>query len=290
MIEKIARGALGPDYAGAARRRTGAPPPAARRAGALALRLLALALAGLLVVTAAGRQTGRAPEQARARAALAADVAATRAETRQLAGRLADLRRETAAARARDVADRAGLAEAHARIGRLAPAAGQAAVRGPGVRVRMADPPATAGPAGGSGQPRAPQPPDPARIHDHDVAELVNVLWAAGAEAVAVGGVRLTATTAIRSAGTTILVGFRPLDSPYVVEAIGDPARLAGALASSPAVARMRAALASAGGGLGVSGPRELALAPAPASAPRRQGPKAGGAAASRSDVGGVRR
>jgi uncharacterized protein YlxW (UPF0749 family) len=275
VIEQIACGGLDPAYADAASRRAGAPEPApaARRVGALALRLLALALVGLLVATAALRQAGRAPEQARARAALAADVAATRAETRRQRGRIAELRRETAAARAREVADEAALAEAGTRIARLAPAAGWAAVRGPGVRVRMADPPAGPAAAGeASGQTRPRKAPDPARVRDHDVAELVNVLWAAGAEAVAVGGVRLTAVAAIRSVGTTILVGFRPLDSPYVVEAIGDPARLSGALASSPAVVRLRAALAGAGGGLDASEPRELVLAPAPAGAPRRAG------------------
>ena len=55
---------------------------------------------------------------------------------------------------------------------------------------------------------------------------MVNGLWAAGAEAVAVNGQRLTALSAIRSAGDAILVDYRPLTRPYVVVAIGDPRTL----------------------------------------------------------------
>jgi uncharacterized protein YlxW (UPF0749 family) len=51
----------------------------------------------------------------------------------------------------------------------------------------------------------------------------VNGLWAAGAEAIAINGQRLTATTAIRNAGQAILVAYRPLQPPYVISAIGDP-------------------------------------------------------------------
>ena len=55
------------------------------------------------------------------------------------------------------------------------------------------------------------------RVLDRDLQELVNGLWAAGAEAVSVDGQRLTARTAIRSAGEAVLVDFRPLSPPYVV-------------------------------------------------------------------------
>jgi uncharacterized protein YlxW (UPF0749 family) len=64
------------------------------------------------------------------------------------------------------------------------------------------------------------------QIHDADLQLVVNALWSAGAEAVAVNDSRLVATTPIRAAGGTIIVNFRPLSPPYVVEAIGaDPVR-----------------------------------------------------------------
>ena len=68
------------------------------------------------------------------------------------------------------------------------------------------------------------------RVLDRDLQSVVNGLWAAGAEAVAVNGQRLTALSAIRSAGDAILVDYRPLTRPYVVVAIGDPRTIAGAV------------------------------------------------------------
>jgi uncharacterized protein YlxW (UPF0749 family) len=64
------------------------------------------------------------------------------------------------------------------------------------------------------------------RVRDADLQDVVNGLWAAGAEAVAVDGQRLTALSAIRSAGESVLVDLRPLSPPYTVEAVGDPAAL----------------------------------------------------------------
>ena len=58
-------------------------------------------------------------------------------------------------------------------------------------------------------------------VHDVDLQLVVNALWAAGAEAVAVNGQRLVSTSPIRAAGETITVNFRPLVPPYKVETIG---------------------------------------------------------------------
>ena len=55
---------------------------------------------------------------------------------------------------------------------------------------------------------------------------LVNDLWAAGAEAISIGGVRLQPRSAIRQAGGSILVDNRPVFWPITIEAIGDPAGL----------------------------------------------------------------
>lgn len=59
------------------------------------------------------------------------------------------------------------------------------------------------------------------RIHDTDLQLVVNALFASGAEAVAVNDSRVVATTAIRAAGDTIVVNFRPLSPPFEVVAIG---------------------------------------------------------------------
>ncbi|MDP8970616.1 MAG: DUF881 domain-containing protein, partial [Actinomycetota bacterium] len=95
-------------------------------------------------------------------------------------------------------------------------AAGLTALRGPGVTVTLGDASGTC-PTGR---------PDDCRIQDVDVQLGVNTLFAVGAEAVAINDERLIATTAVRSAGGSILVNYRVLTSPYVIEAIGDPGRL----------------------------------------------------------------
>lgn len=99
-------------------------------------------------------------------------------------------------------------------------AAGLTQVTGPGVVVTLDD--AAVVPAGD----------DPNRyiIHDFDIAAVVNALLAGGAEAVEVNGQRIIATTAIRCAGTTILVNQTRLGAPYVVAAIGDAGRMSEAL------------------------------------------------------------
>ncbi|MCL9797570.1 DUF881 domain-containing protein, partial [Frankia sp. AgKG'84/4] len=102
--------------------------------------------------------------------------------------------------------------------------------------------------------------PGSGRIQDHDLADLVNVLWIAGAEAIAVNGVRLTALSAIRSAGDVVLVGFVAVLAPYVVEAVGDPAALARRTEQSAVVDRLRHQPNSPVTALTVAGEKNLTL------------------------------
>lgn len=68
-------------------------------------------------------------------------------------------------------------------------------------------------------------------IHDADVRDVVNELFASGAQGVAVGGERLIATSAIRCVGPVIEVNDRKIPtSPVVIEAVGDPDVLASGL------------------------------------------------------------
>lgn len=98
------------------------------------------------------------------------------------------------------------------RVDRLAAQAGTSALAGPGLVVELDDSSQT-----------PPEGDDSAayRIYDADIQHVVNALFASGAEAVAVNGNRVVATTPIRLAGDTIVVNFRPLDSPYEIVAIG---------------------------------------------------------------------
>lgn len=112
----------------------------------------------------------------------------------------------------RDLQSRLGDRQTQERIGQLAPAAGQQAVQGPGLTIVVDDAPDS----DRSGS----------RVTDLDLRQLVNGLWQAGAEAIAINGHRLSARTAIRGAGSAITVDYRSLVAPYRVEVIGDPRTL----------------------------------------------------------------
>jgi uncharacterized protein YlxW (UPF0749 family) len=95
----------------------------------------------------------------------------------------------------------------------LAAQAGTTALKGPAVVVRLSDSNRT---------PDVPTADTSAyKIHDVDLQLVVNALFGAGAEAVAVNNNRIVATTPIRAAGSTIVVNFRPLTPPYRVVGIG---------------------------------------------------------------------
>jgi uncharacterized protein YlxW (UPF0749 family) len=171
-----------------------------------------LAILGFLLVTAANstRLDRRAAEPRKQQ--LIRLIETRRSQVGDLDAAVAKLRTQAAAAEHRAArASQAGEARSAA-FERLALQAGTVAVRGRGVRVRLAD----------SAQPaRSPDDESAGRIHDVDLQLIVNELFKSGAEAVAINGSRVVATTAIRSAGDTLVVNFRPLRPPYRVDAIG---------------------------------------------------------------------
>lgn len=82
------------------------------------------------------------------------------------------------------------------------------AVAGPGVLVTLSDAP---GAEAGSLN----------RVLDRDLQDIVNALWREGARGIGIDDERLTARSAIRSAGEAILVNYRPLQPPYLITAVG---------------------------------------------------------------------
>lgn len=68
-------------------------------------------------------------------------------------------------------------------------------------------------------------------VHDRDVRDLVNELFAAGAAGVSVGDQRLTATSSVRCVGPIILVNQQPIAvDPVVIRAVGNPEVLSSSL------------------------------------------------------------
>ncbi|GGU45175.1 membrane protein [Streptomyces lavendofoliae] len=101
---------------------------------------------------------------------------------------------------------------------------GATPVHGPGVKLVVDDAEETED--GGGGPRESSGFADTGRVRDRDMQRVVNGLWQAGAEAVAINGQRLTALSAIRAAGDAILVDNKPLVPPYTVLAVGDGKKL----------------------------------------------------------------
>jgi uncharacterized protein YlxW (UPF0749 family) len=183
--------------------------------------------AGLTVIAVAGVQAHRhAPLAERSRQVLLDEVKRDTVGTDALQQRLDRLRDRIGRLRSGLLATTAQGAALTKRLAAQELAAGTIAATGPGLRVVADDAPNDT-----SGD---------NRVLDRDLQSIVNALWAAGAEAVAVDDQRLTAQSAIRQAGSAILVNFEPVPRPYVVTAIGDPDVLESRFAASAAADRMR--------------------------------------------------
>jgi uncharacterized protein YlxW (UPF0749 family) len=206
LLTLITQQSLDEDYRHVAERRAaqGDEPARGRRLGTAAVVVMAF---GLLVTVAAVQNSQRAGVQSASRASLIANIDAHRADVAALQERIVDLR-ELDVSLQDNLDDVSAAAQAAiARSQRLAAVTGFGPVAGPGIRVTVDD-------------------ADGVAVRDRDLRPLVDGLWNAGAEAIAINGQRLTARSPIRNSGAAIHVNFRPLSPPYVVLAIGDPGTL----------------------------------------------------------------
>lgn len=85
--------------------------------------------------------------------------------------------------------------------------------------------------------------PDDLVIHQSDIQGVVNAVWAAAADGVAIMGERLIATSAVRCVGNTLLLQGRTYSPPFVVTAIAEPSAVRAQLAVSPQVALLQQAV-----------------------------------------------
>lgn len=72
------------------------------------------------------------------------------------------------------------------------------------------------------------------RVSDTDLQLLVNGLWYAGAEAIAINDSRLSTLSAIHTSGQAITVNFSSITAPYRIVALGDPESLTDRLSENP--------------------------------------------------------
>ncbi|MCX9192809.1 DUF881 domain-containing protein [Carbonactinospora thermoautotrophica] len=223
LLNQFMENSIEEGYAEAARHRTG-PPGRAERIRATSVMLGAVVILGLLMSTSYYQVQQNKPVLEQEREALIQRIEQRTETADELQQRVEALRNEVD--RLQESALNAANAAQREQRERLEVAAGAVPVSGPGVRVIVEDAKG-AGADGDNSDPRGNDAqPDLGRVLDSDVQKLVNALWLAGAEAIAINGQRLTSLSAIRSAGEAILVDFRPLSPPYRIEAIGNPKTL----------------------------------------------------------------
>lgn len=205
LLTLITQQSLDEDYQHAAERRARGQDRPPRHATAVHLgAVTVVAVFGVLVTVAAVQTSAGQDVRSASRSTLIAQIDNGRAELAQLQRRTVKLRELNVGLQAHlDEVSSKALA-AQGREQRLATATGFGAVTGPGVRVTVDD------------------APNGTQVRDQDLQPLVNGLWQAGAEAIAVNGQRLTARSAIRNSGVAIRVNNRSLSPPYVVTAIGN--------------------------------------------------------------------
>ena len=216
LLDYLTTHTLDEDYAFVSARKASGPVPAPKRNIGLVAALVMVVFA-VLVVTAAVQTSRNSVSDERERRELVGQVSAAQNQLQDQRALLARVRAEASALEARQLTNDTSAQGLLERINLLGVKAGTLAVRGPGVRVVADDAPGA----------------DSARtqVLDSDLQKLVNGLWEAGAEAIAVNGQRLTNLSTIRLAGGAITVNARSLRRPYVVTAIGNqdtlPARFA---------------------------------------------------------------
>lgn len=105
-------------------------------------------------------------------------------------------------------------------------------VTGPGITLTIANPIAANSDTNSGSLPRE-SSSNIRVVTDGDLQVFIQILWQAGAEAIAINGYRLGVQTSVRTAGQTILVGVNQVQNPYKIQAIGDKNALAAAVGES---------------------------------------------------------
>ena len=192
--------------------------------------LVVCLVAGLLVATT--RQVSHGNEIRAGDSTRLSDlVRNAQSETDQVAQARDDLAAQVESLQQDAAASDSGVAQALADSKALATDAGLTPMTGPGVTVTLTDAPRDA-----DGKYPVDASPDDLVVHQQDVQSVLNALWVGGAEAVGMQDQRIVNTSAPRCIGNTLLLHGRTYSPPYVMSAIGGPARLEEGLAHGPGI------------------------------------------------------
>lgn len=193
--------------------------------------VLVFALAGALFWTARDTSNGQGDIRQDRLSQISDLIRSQDSRNQNLTGQVAQ-DREQLDQLTRDQSSDTRVQAAQAQADALAGPAGLTPVSGQALQVTLNDAPANFQPVVGAPAPQ----PDWLIIHQQDVQAVVNALWSGGATGIQLMDQRIINTSAVRCVGNTLLLQGRVYSPPYVITAVGDPAKLNAALYSSTAV------------------------------------------------------
>jgi uncharacterized protein YlxW (UPF0749 family) len=250
---------LDPGYAAAAAEReaAGLPPSTGTRTVTV---VVASVVTGLLLTLGAVALRTPSTSAIRAKANLVSQIESRRAAVERQEAQLRTVQAEVDRLQAQALGqDESSL---QTRLATLNLASGADRVTGPGITVELDNAPGSDN-TSADGNPRTDADKDEGKVFSKDLQVVVNGLWEAGAEAIAVNGQRLTSRSAIRFAGEAILVNYRPLARPYLISVIGDPDDLQTEFAGNDGGAYARALQDNYGIRVSIDAAKSLTLPPA---------------------------
>ena len=170
---------------------------------------MALLVLGFLIAAQVTGEKPRTQYSTQERAPLIQTALDLQAQQETLKAQILELRKKIGDLEAQDPGAAASLRQLYADLENARLAAGLIAISGPGLAFRLDD-----GTPGGGVD---------AQVSAQDVRILVQQLWLAGAEGIAVNGERLSTTSAVIDIGGSILVNSAYLAPPYQISAVGPP-------------------------------------------------------------------
>jgi len=211
LLTLITARSMDEDYAHVAQKRAVAGDAGPRAVRPHWSSFLAIAALGVMAAVVAVQTDLEAPANELSRAALVQQIDNRSDDVRALQADVARLTRFNAAVASNSTRTQTDLGDVETRVRRAELTTGFSPVHGPGVRITVDN-----------------RPGDEVdgEVLDEDLATLVDGLFEAGAEAVAINDQRINALGGIRNTNRAVHVNGRPVNAPYTVSAIGDPRKL----------------------------------------------------------------
>jgi len=188
---------------------------------------VALLVLGFLIAAQLQSETPRASYTSQERQPLVRTALALQAQQEALKGRILELRAQIQALEQRGQGNQVVTSGLNGQLRTARVTGGFIALRGTGLVIQLEDSTDAVPPGVNETD---------YRVSGRDIRTVVQELWLAGAEAIAVNGERVTVSTAIIDIGGSVLVNSAYLAPPYQVSAIGSP-NLYADLAAAPAFA-----------------------------------------------------